>query len=215
MSWVVDIHSIEPPAPAWDDCSQNKDCNNQPFPKNDRLTSYKRRKKYSEDSYPRRHLNDCYSTESEEISQEMCSFDQLSKTVINQSFIKKAECKLEKRLEACQVCHVTLSTPEKIHIHQEEFVRIFKCCKCMKVLGNKQKLESHHRTHTKEKPFQCRFCEKVFSECSSLRKHLLTHGPPGFKCSYCWRQFKRKDYMLKHMKSQKCENYLSSITSAS
>ena len=78
-------------------------------------------------------------------------------------------------LSFCQICLVSFSTPDKVQIHRDEYARIFQCCNCMKIMGYRQKLKAHHRTHTREKPFHCKFCEKIFSECSSFRKHLLTH----------------------------------------
>ena len=104
----------------------------------------------------------------------------------------------------CQICLVHFCTPDKGQIHRDEYSRIFQCCNCKKIMGNRQKLKAHHRTHTREKPFHCNLCEQIFSECTTLRKHLLTHGPRKYECQYCNQKFVRKDYLNKHRKSNVC-----------
>ena len=37
------------------------------------------------------------------------------------------------------------------------------CCQCKKRFGSANKLSTHHRSHTKQRPFSCRFCEKRFA----------------------------------------------------
>merc|ERR1719234_1530529 len=78
------------------------------------------------------------------------------------------------------------------------------CCHCKKRFGSQNKLSTHHRSHTKQRPFACRFCEKRFTELSSLRKHTLTHGPPHHQCHRCEKAFVRKDYLKKHLNSAIC-----------
>ena len=104
----------------------------------------------------------------------------------------------------CIVCGHTFSCSDKLLIHKEEQHNSLQCCKCQKTFPSKGKLVSHHRSHTKQRPFSCSFCEKRFTEQSSLRKHDLTHRPPSHQCRLCQKRFVRKDYLEKHTKSNVC-----------
>ena len=82
--------------------------------------------------------------------------------------------------------------------HRDYHLRNRECCRCHKVLGNKSKLLTHHRSHTKELPYNCSLCSKSFAELSTLRKHEATHGERNFRCDICSKAFVRKDYLSKH-----------------
>jgi hypothetical protein len=107
-------------------------------------------------------------------------------------------------LHSCQVCAAVFSSQDKLQIHAEELQARLQCCHCSKRLGNRGKLATHHRSHTRHRPFQCGFCENSFTELSSLRKHTLTHGPRTHKCSRCGKAFVRPDYLRKHTSSGVC-----------
>jgi hypothetical protein len=104
----------------------------------------------------------------------------------------------------CPVCRALFSSEDKLVIHREEELARLRCCHCGKLAGSPAKLATHHRSHTKQRPFSCRFCEKRFTELTSLRKHTLTHGPPGHRCTRCDKAFVRKDYLKKHIHSGVC-----------
>lgn len=104
----------------------------------------------------------------------------------------------------CLVCGHTFSCPDKLLIHKEEQHSRLQCCKCQKTFPSKGKLVTHHRSHTKQRPFSCSLCEKRFTEESSIRKHVLTHRPPSHQCRLCQKRFVRKDYLEKHTKSNVC-----------
>ena len=50
------------------------------------------------------------------------------------------------------------------------------CQCCSKVLETKYKLERHLRTHTGERPFECRHCPAKFNQKSSLKTHSNIHA---------------------------------------
>lgn len=99
----------------------------------------------------------------------------------------------------CQVCDSEFFDSESLENHRNYHLNNRECCSCHKVLGNKSKLLTHHRSHTKELPYNCSLCSKSFAELSTLRKHEATHGERNFRCDICSKAFVRKDYLSKHL----------------
>jgi uncharacterized Zn-finger protein len=40
------------------------------------------------------------------------------------------------------------------------------------------------RTHSGERPYQCKYCRKAFSDSSTLTKHMRVHSGGKIFCSY-------------------------------
>ena len=98
----------------------------------------------------------------------------------------------------CLVCDKEFYDAASLDNHRTYHLSNRECCRCHKVLGNKSKLLTHHRSHTKELPYHCSLCAKSFAELSTLRKHEATHGERNFRCNICTKAFVRKDYLAKH-----------------
>lgn len=117
-------------------------------------------------------------------------------SVLEESSHAAKKVKLSKT--KCLVCDSEFFDEASLENHREYHLSHRTCCQCHKVLGNKSKLLTHHRSHTKELPYNCGLCSKRFAELSTLRKHEATHGERNFRCDICSKAFVRKDYLSKH-----------------
>ena len=125
---------------------------------------------------------------------------QLSKRVVGSKRKRVKEIDIVDQEETrCRVCDKEFYDVDSLVNHREYHLTHRTCCLCQKVMGNKSKLLTHHRSHTKELPYTCQVCDKRFAENSTLRKHEATHGERNFRCNVCSKAFVRKDYLAKHM----------------
>ena len=66
-------------------------------------------------------------------------------------------------------------------------------------------LKIHMRRHNGEKPFECSYCGKKFSESGNLKTHERTHtGERPYVCPVveCGKAFKTKGHLQDHLKSK-------------
>ena len=73
------------------------------------------------------------------------------------------------------------------------------CKICKKRFVNRNRLEQHRVTHTKEKSYGCSECGKMFGTPGILYNHGFVHNPPHH-CQICNNKFAQKAGLQNHMK---------------
>uniref|UniRef100_A0A1B0CL43 Putative c2h2-type zn-finger protein n=1 Tax=Lutzomyia longipalpis TaxID=7200 RepID=A0A1B0CL43_LUTLO len=84
--------------------------------------------------------------------------------------------------------------------------KLFKCEFCEKFFLRRDDLESHRRTHTKEKPYACRVegCSERFQWRQALRRHKMTahirESNGVFNCTSCPATYHIREHLVMHIK---------------
>ncbi|XP_061734559.1 zinc finger protein 79-like [Nerophis ophidion] len=96
----------------------------------------------------------------------------------------------------------THSITGNIHKRTHTVEKAFVCPFCDKRFSQQSTMLNHIRTHTGEKPFSCFVCAKRFSQKCTMLNHMRTHtGEKPFVCSFCGERFTQKTYLVSHRRT--------------
>ncbi|XP_058819808.1 zinc finger protein 26-like [Topomyia yanbarensis] len=113
------------------------------------------------------------------------------------------KCHVPKQYQ-CTECGEKFARGENLkrhirHLHSEA---AYCCTYCPRKLKTREAQVLHERSHTGEKPFECRTegCDKRYASITDRRRHeMASHtGERPHKCSYCLASFVRKRQLTIH-----------------
>jgi len=105
----------------------------------------------------------------------------------------------------CKDCGKAYSTKGSLAQHVHHYHRhpnAYSCKVCGKTFNRKDFLVKHEKTHTNDREFQCKHCDKAFKTNASLSAHVNgSHNETRrFVCDYCGMRTSWRISYLEHMK---------------
>ena len=84
----------------------------------------------------------------------------------------------ESTIGYCSICTLVFASASLLEKHNRHFENRISCCHCKKDFKALSKLRTHHRKHSKEKPFKCQICGKYYTHRNTLARHQLLSCRP-------------------------------------
>jgi len=121
----------------------------------------------------------------------------------------KLHAKTHAKDHKCRECYEVFDMRYKLKNHvfakhsekkQDSSISPYMCSSCGKCFRHSRAFHSHKKLH-EAKRYRCTLCDKVYSQSSGLRRHMLSHRV--FKphmCSMCGLTFHRLSHLRCHMR---------------
>ena len=101
----------------------------------------------------------------------------------------------------CAMCSklLTMPTAMKWHMYSHSS-QVYKCDKCVKKFVYRSKLRQHHRSHLRQRLYQCYHgkCQRKYHHPQDLARHTLTHTMKTLECDLCEKTFRQKRLLRRH-----------------
>jgi len=127
------------------------------------------------------------------------SCEKLDSEINANSFVKHEICKKPPPDEL-----QTLLVPPELSHHNQQVhtgLKLYPCQYCDRSFTNSTTLKNHLRVHTPGNPYSCQLCNKSFLQSSNLKIHMRSHsGEKNYKCSQCDKSFLRSQELTVHLR---------------
>lgn len=106
----------------------------------------------------------------------------------------------------CTICEEQFKSKLNLIDHEKsvhEILKRYKCSVCDFKASVPSAVIKHMRSHTKEKPYTCKFCHERFTYTNKLREHIkiIHDNVKPVKCEICHREYLRPNALKNHMKT--------------
>ncbi len=103
----------------------------------------------------------------------------------------------------CKYCNKRFQTPSTLRIHERTHTKDkpFECHQCKKLFASQTIVTNHiNQIHTNNRTYPCKYCNKRFTRRSTLRIHERTHTKDKpFECDQCKKLFASQTIVTNHI----------------